>query len=127
MADFKLTWRGDELLKQVEEATPEALFEAAQELVRAAASKAPRRTGDLAQSGYAAGAGESTYRGDRLHRKELKPPEGGAVAAFAAFYAGFVELGTRRVSARPFMRPAFDELKGQLGAEVVKTVGGKLK
>lgn len=127
MADAKLTWNGDELLKQVKEATPEALFEAAQLLAETAAGRAPRRSGDLADSAYAAGAGKSTYRGKPTYRKEIKPPEGGAVAAFASFYARFHELGTRKLSARPYMRPAFDELKERLGSGIVMRIGGRLR
>lgn len=127
MAEAKLTWNGDELLRQVKERAPEALFEAAQLLAETAAGRAPRRSGDLPDSAYAAGAGKSTYRSKPTYRKEIKPPEGGAVAAFASFYARFHELGTRKMAARPYMRPAFDELRDRLGSGIVVRIGGRIK
>jgi HK97 gp10 family phage protein len=127
LADFKLNWRGQELLGSVKKSTPDALFDAASKLSDVAVGKAPKQTGTLAESGYAAGGGQSTYKAGKKNRKEISPPEGGAVMAFAAFYAGFVELGTRSLPAQPFVRPALDELKTTLGELIAKHVRSKLK
>lgn len=120
----KFTWHGADLLKAIADETPEALYEGAQLLADVAASKAPRRSGDLANSAYAAGGGKSSYKSGKTYRKELTPPEGGAVMAFASFYARFIELGTRKRAAHPFVRPALDEL--QLGARIVDRLRGKV-
>jgi len=122
-----MKWYGDSIKKQVVAATPDGLFAGGQMLIDAAASRVPVASGDLKNSGYVATEQKTTYRNDKKHRKELKPPKGGAVAAFAVFYAKFVEYGTSKQSARPFLRPALDELKEQIGAEITVSIGRKLK
>ena len=48
----------------------------------------------------------------------------GGGSSFEAFvhsragYSGFVEFGTRKMSAQPFMRPAFEWIKPQLGKDI---------
>jgi HK97 gp10 family phage protein len=113
-------------MAQIRDATPDALFEAGEELVRVAAAKAPRATGDLANSGYVVSESKSTYRKAPNHRQEVKAEAGMVAAGFAAFYSRFVELGTKRQPARPFLRPALDELKDKLGATVAKSVRRKI-
>lgn len=120
-------WFGDEFLKQVREVTPEGLFAGGELLVDAAASRAPRASGDLAKSGYVAIEGKSTYQRRKKYNKQAKPPKGGAVVGFAAFYARYVEFGTKNISAKPFFRPAIDEMKDQIGAEIVATMKKKIK
>ena len=44
---------------------------------------------------------------------------GGAAAA----YSYFVEFGTRYMAAQPYMRPAFEEHKDGLAAEIDRMVG----
>lgn len=123
----QLKWFGDEFLKQLREATPDALFDGAEMLVEAAAENAPRNTGKLAESGYAAIPGKSTYKRDKRHNKEIKVKEGEAIAAFAAFYAGFVEFGTKKKPARPFLRRALDEVKGKMGETITAKIGRQVK
>ena len=125
MSDIK--WYGDDLLKQIRDGTPDALFDGAQLLVDAAAARAPSASGDLRKSGYVAIEGKSTYRNDKKHSKRRQPPKGGAVAGFAAFYAKFVEVGTKNQRAHPFLRPAFDEIKDQIGNKIVTDLGGRFK
>jgi HK97 gp10 family phage protein len=120
-------WFGDKLVEQINTATPDALFDGGQMLVDAAASRAPRNSGDLALSGYVATEEKTTYRRRKLHSKQAKVPKGGAVAGFAAFYARFVEYGTIKTRAKPFLRPALDELKEKIGAEIVIKVGKQIK
>lgn len=129
MANSKpiVAWYGDDLLKQIREATPEGLFAGAEMLVDSAKAKVPRKTGNLAESGYAATSEQSTYKRDKRHNKEIKPKEGQAVAAFAMFYAGFIEYGTRKKAARPFLRPAMDEMKNKLGETIVLKIAKKFK
>lgn len=124
---YQVNWHGDELLKQIRDETPEGLFAGAEMLVEAAAANAPVNTGNLKDSGYAAIPGKSTYKADKRHNKEIKVKEGQAIAAFAEFYAGFVEFGTKNKAARPFLRRALDEVKGKLGQEITTKMGRKFK
>ena len=39
-----------------------------------------------------------------------------------AHYAGYVELGTRFMAAQPYMKPAFNAVKGKFNAELKKLV-----
>lgn len=127
MADVEIKWHDKELIAIIEQATPDALLAAAQTLVDVAASKAPQGpTGVLAASAYVANEKETTYKTNKLHNRQALVPPGGAVGGFAAFYARFLELGTKHAPARPFMRPAFDETKEQLGAQIVNEIGPKL-
>jgi HK97 gp10 family phage protein len=120
-------WHGKELLEAIRESAPDGLLAGAQLLVDSAASRAPRASGDLANSGYVANENKSTYKHDKKHNKEVKPPRGAAVAGFAVFYAKFIELGTKNHPARPFLRPAFDELKEQIGSEIVMKMGKRFR
>ncbi len=120
MSDATVTWYGDELLAKLEEATDDALFEGAQELADLAAARAPRRSGALAESAYAATKHKSTYRKAKGHLREVRPDqEGVAVAGFAMFYAKFREFGTRRLAAAPYLRPALDEAAERIGNRIV--------
>lgn len=123
----EVKWYGDDLLKKIREGTPDGLFEGAQMLVEAAAAKAPRMTGNLAESAYVVTNKRSTYKKDKRHKKEVKVKEGQAAAAFAIFYAGFVEFGTKHKAARPFLRPAMDELKNKIGETIVLKIGKRFK
>ena len=123
----QVKWYGDKILAQIRDATPEALMEGGEQLVKAAASKVRDRSGTLRESGYVATESKSTYRNHKLHNKQAKVPKGGALVGFAAFYARFIEFGTKHAAAKPFLRPAFDELKGSIGATIVKQIGRKLK
>ena len=119
MTTNSVKWYGDEILKELREATPEGLYGAAEMLVDNAKGRVQRQfSGNLAESGYIAMHNKSTYKSDRRHNKEVKPKQGEAVAAFAIFYAQFVEFGTRYAAAKPFLRPALDELKSKMGEEV---------
>lgn len=127
MTSFKLEWHGDELLKAVADGIDDALYDAADKLANTAAAKAPKgSTGHLRESAYASNGKRSTYQARKWHRKELKVKDKEAVAAFAVFYAAFIENGTKKMAAKPFLRPAFDELKGQLAEGIVAKVGKKL-
>lgn len=123
----QITWHGKELLAAIRAATPDGLFAAGELLIDLAASKAPKASGDLANSGYVTGGGKSTYRNAKNHNKEIKPRDGEVIAAFAAFYAKFVELGTKTQSARPFLRPALDESRDELMRVIVSHAGKPLK
>lgn len=40
-------------------------------------------------------------------------------------YANFVELGTKKMSAQPFLHPAFEANKDKIIREIRNTIGGK--
>jgi HK97 gp10 family phage protein len=121
-------WYGDKLLQDIRSETPEGLFAGGEMLIAGATSRTPGGgTGTLAESGYVAIEGKSTYKPSKLHNKQHKIPPGGAVAGFAAFYARFVEYGTRYAGAKPFLRPAMDELQAQIGDTIVLTIARKFK
>lgn len=120
-------WYGDQLLADIRAATPDGLFAGGEMLLEAAKSRAPKDSGDLQDSGYVAVPGKSTYKSAKHHNEEIKPKEGQAVVGFAAFYARFIEFGTKKLTRKPFLRPAVDELKDQIGGEIVIRIGRKLK
>lgn len=120
-------WFGDELLRQIREESPDAFFEAGEMLIQTAAAKVPKLSGDLANSGYVANENKSTYQAGKKNRRELKPEKGTTIAAFAAFYARFVEYGTKNKAARPFLRPTLDELKDKMGQKIVVRIKNRIK
>lgn len=102
----------DDLRKVIADKLDEAMYEGAMEILPVAQAKTPYRTGNLRESGYVSTAGRSSYKGGKGHRKEIKPKKmGEAVIAFSWFTARFFENGTRKLPARPFLRPGFDERK----------------
>ena len=68
----------------------------AQVIVDAAKSRAPRRTGRLAES--------ISHEVDKASSSSVQGKIGPSV-----FYGGLVEFGTRHSPAKPFLRPALDE------------------
>lgn len=145
-------WYGDQVFAEIRKATPDALFAAGEKLIAAAAARAPRASGFLAESGYVASETRSTYRASKRHRKAIKPSSGGVIAGFAAINAAWVEYGTRPhtigkdgrilrlrdgtfrrgpfrhpgTPARPFLRPALDELKGDMSITIAERVRRKV-
>lgn len=112
-----VNWYGDDILNAIDDETNAALFAAAELMINAAAAKAPRDEGTLAESGYVATKDKSTYHFDPAsYEKEVRPEkEGFAVAAFAAPHAHLIEFGTVNMGPQPFFRPAFDENRTEMG------------
>lgn len=52
---------------------------------------------------------------------------GKAGGKYNAFYGAFVEYGTRNMAARPFMRPAFDLLEGDVVRNFKKAVLNRVR
>lgn len=124
---MSVKWYGNQLLAQLEGATPDALFDGGQMFIEAASSRAPKNTGALVESAYVASETRTTYRKRKRHSRQATVPKGGVVAGFAAFYARFVEYGTKTTSAKPFLRPTLDELKDKIGAGIVVKIGKQIK
>ena len=94
---------GDELAQVLAEAGDEILVPDIKE-------RAPRRTGDLAESIEAV-------------VEEKGKDKGAAKVRATKFYGMFHEFGTSKMPARPFMRPSFDEHKD----EVIESARKKLE
>lgn len=110
----------DDILAAVDNGLDDAMFEGGEVVLRAAEPNVPRRTGDMATSGYVSTAGRSTYKAAKTNVKEKKPSEPGNVAVgFADFKARWNEYGTVKMAARPFIRPALDSNKGAAAAAIV--------
>lgn len=91
-----IEWYGDQFLAIVEKHGDEALFAAGEVLLREAVSNAPRRSGNLVESGYVGTRSKSTYRRRRYWRKKIYPAANTAVVAFTAPHAHLLESGRRR-------------------------------
>ncbi len=121
--DIDIELNIDEIIAKVNGDLDVAMFTAGNEILDVATPKTPYRTGKLRDSGYVSTVAHSSYNGGKGHRREIKPDKQGiAVISFSWFTARFFELGTRRLSARPYLRPAFDEAKGQARDTIVRIV-----
>lgn len=108
-------------LKKLEAATRAKYLQAAimagAEVVRKEASaRAPKRTGRLAANIITEIEGNTSA--DRASVKIGPSKE--------AFYGMFVELGTSKMSARPFLRPAIDAKKDEVEATVARELKKRL-
>lgn len=82
-----------------------------------------------AQKNAPVGTPESTgipgYLGGTLRQSIGLSIEDGGLTAHVeatAHYAGYVELGTRFMRAQPYMKPAFNQVKGKFNADLRKLV-----
>lgn len=82
-----------------------------------------------AQRNAPVGTPESTgipgYVGGTLRRSiGLSIEDGGLTAKVeaTAHYAGYVELGTRFMAAQPYMKPAFNQVKGKFNSDLKRLV-----
>lgn len=91
----------------------QSLRKAAKPILAVARTKCPVDTGTLKKS--------IKIRAMRRKKNSFGVLVGTALKWFTGdtFYGAFVEFGTSKMSARPFMRPAFDEKKGE-AEEILK-------
>lgn len=89
-----------------------SLREASKPMLQEAQARVPVRTGHLKRSLGIASSGRKT------NVQALIGPR----KKFRAFYAHIVELGSSKMRARPFLRPAFDASKDK----VIKAFAGAL-
>ncbi len=98
----RFTWRGAEVINALDDAIQAAMQATAEAAKAEAQSLAPVRTGLLRSSIYA----------------DVNAPGGSArrtlVLGADAPYALYVELGTSRQAAQPFLRPAIDKIAPKL-------------
>lgn len=84
--------------RNVDDVLDEAIMAGAKVIEQAAKSKAPVKTGRLRRSITV----EIKDKEDNFITVRVGPGKEG-------FYGRFVELGTKKMAAKPFLRPAFDE------------------
>lgn len=119
-ANFEMQWYGDSLIKEIQDQSEDALFEGGLLLLEDATRRAPEFTGRLKESGYVSSNKRSTYVYRHGFKKERKPHEDGIVAVgFSAPHSHLVEFGTRKMRARPYLRPALDNFKDKIGERIV--------
>lgn len=119
-------WFGDEIYAQIKAATDDAWWEAIgviEEAVKANA-RPMRKRGNLEGSIYRATNKKSNYKKvARLQKAEVKPGPGEAAVGASVQYSHLLELGTSKMAARPFLRPAFDANKDK----VVEILTGQIR
>jgi HK97 gp10 family phage protein len=92
--DFRFIWNGTSVAAQLQAAIEAAMEETAEAMAATAQSRAPVRTGFLR---------------DSIHAEAETTASGSQVTLSAdADYALFVEMGTSRAHAQPYLRPAID-------------------
>lgn len=97
-------------------ATKDAVREGAEIIRQAAEDKAPRRTGELADTMTATppqGDGQGIVVKVGPHRH--------------SFYGHFQELGTGPGPAQPFLRPALDEKKDEAARKIGDVLGDRIE
>lgn len=96
--NISLDWYGDDIARLVQRASEPGLWAMGQVLVKAAARRAPRSSGRLADSAFVATTKRTDYqrgRGDRPRRQMAahlnRVKEGRALIGFAAWYSNLFE------------------------------------
>lgn len=87
----------------------EAMMDGAEIVRGAVQSSAPVRSGQLS------GSIEVSKQGREKHSVRIGPTGAG-------FYGRFLEYGTSKMSARPFVRPAFDGVRVQAEAAISEAI-----
>lgn len=112
---MKIEWNPEQITKEIETRAMDRLEKAGELVAARARNKVPVNTGKL----------KSTIRVTRLKgdpKLNIRVYAGDRVkggsrnkgAERGAFYAHMVEFGTAKMAARPFLRPALNEVKGQI-------------
>lgn len=83
-----------------------------------AKARAPVRTGAMRDSIKARKDGKGSTRGSTSYL---------AGVTVKAFYYYFIEFGTSKLAARPFLRPAWEAVSGKVIAEALGVVRKKLR
>jgi len=123
----EVKWYGADCVAKIMGGSDEALFETAKVLAKEFEQRVPVATGNLKRSIYATGKAGSTYEHKRGYKKEVETGEGIAAATASAPHTHFLEFGTSKMPAQPYMRPSLDSAKEKLGRQFVAEIGKKLK
>jgi len=104
----------------------DALFEGAKVVQEAAIARAPKRSGRLKRGIYAASFTKSNYKKVGKTNRGIKPKRGTAIIASGTWYGRLLEYGTKKMAAKPFLRPALDEAKDKAIETTVEYLRKKL-
>ncbi len=94
-----------------------AVRASAKPIIKEARRLVPKRTGNLAKS---IGVNQRRTKGSLLHFS-ISPRRGGK---YDGWYGHFLEFGTSKMTARPFLRPAFEN-KGEESIKAAKAYMAK--
>ena len=111
MTSYVKEWNSKELLAKTSGHILRGMDDACQFAVQQAQAKAPKRTGKL--------SGDITHE-IKTEKNDVVGYVGVKGGKGAAFYGYFIEVGTRKMAARPFLRPAIFNN----AAEIVKRLIG---
>lgn len=102
MANVRVRWNGAMIKRTADGSVDDALYAGASFLLNATLPRVPKRTGRLAQSGYAASATKSSYRkGSVRQKRAVRPRHGEGAVAFASSVAHLVEAGAKAHVIKP--------------------------
>ena len=130
MATFKFTSKIQQVIKDIEVAEEKSLIESAILVQDSASKKARVDTGRLRASiSYSVNGenseGWSTVPESQPDDHDVKSGKSFAIVGTNVEYAPYLEYGTKRSKARPFLRPAYDESKATI-KKIFKTNLGKV-
>ncbi len=110
------------------EALKHALISGALLLRNDAKGRAPYRTGNLRRSLHVGGEGvEAGTTGTDIGGQVVGPDYAEVVVGTNVEYAIFLELGTSRMAARPYLRPAVDAQRGAVAREIADALRDLLR
>lgn len=105
--NVRIRWNGQAIVKTADRKIDDALFVGATYLLGATLPRVPKRTGRLAQSGYAVSATQSSYvRSGGKQRRRVRPKHGEGAVAFASPLAHLVESGVQAHTIKPRRKKA---------------------
>jgi HK97 gp10 family phage protein len=126
---FKLILKSSSVIKATNQASLTPLMEAGYMVQREAKRSMRRFTGKSSRPGH-----PPKVRTGRLRRniRTARDKDGTVIVGPTgkAFYGKFLEAGTKRISARRFMKPAFDKVRNKFpqlwqGKSLAKTPEGR--
>lgn len=118
-----------ELLKALHDGTKKGVVKATKEVKKDIQSGAAVATGYMRDSAYTVTSEGSDYQGGAKSLPEVGAPGDDltGIAAVAAEYAVYVERGTSKMGAQPFVTPAAESMRGRLPGIIANAVNSEIK
>lgn len=115
------------IILALKKATQDQVDKTAGDVAQAATGRAPVLTGYLRSSVYTVTSKASTYAAGIVGTGELlaelpNPGEGKALVGVAASHGVYVEYGTHKMAAQPFITPAAEGMRSQFESEMAKAL-----